>query len=927
MSKKSGNTGTTYDYYGTMAGALCAGPVDALVSIILNGQEMWPQGTPWTVGANIVAGKPYVFDAQTWTCTANHVASNTNAPGSGLEGWAEYVFARGTAAYNDFSITDSTGVFWGNLRLYWGTAAQTADPLLSSGGNSNGDQHPSYAGVCYVILMDFCLGEEIQSGPNVEIVVRRGANNQTIVAGSPANITDGQVNLAAAAAEILTDPNCVGQPAAIVDATSFQAAANYLDGGTLQPVTGASVLIDSGETLRSVFDRLTAMVDGYFRFNPNTKKIEMGVYQHGVIPASYTTLTADDLTAVPKFSPAGWQATYSRATVRYGSRQLNYQQTSVSADDPRAFWVLKTVRETSLDRPYIARPAQALSHGQETLRVVGHAQMTGELQVRREFGRHVRAGDYVYVDVDIEPGGSGVGQFFRVTSRKIPMTGPVTLQVWADNTIAPVPWSSPTQPKLVVQTAVPAVASFRVVEVPTILSGTRGAITPLVQRPNNTVVGCQLFFDTNPVGSFTSLGNFPGFAAKATLQNNVAAGDVAITVNVDTTQPDADFFTNQYSALQQADDEMLAIVVSLVTSGADAGEIAETNGYQIMEVISVGATTLVAAGQYTLNVLRGRQNTTAQAFPAASSEVWLVPRSSLTFFTSDTFDVIRANRLIGKTPAYAQFRFCPYTFVSSLALSGAASEQFRFPLNSISAPSLALTAPAWFTQNISTSSLPYRLNVAGAWSDPDQNLVEAILQIQKDTDTAPRLIFDYQFSSRGSFTFNSNVDLDAAGIWTVKIIARDSTNLTTEIDLVVTLTATGGAAPTCAMPHLFDVNGNELVYNYTGLQGGTVSGTTYALANKSFIPYGPLTLASSTPGAVIQFYTYGLILNPTTGAITDGTGVWMNYDATHQPFHGPMASGVTAYQIGFRVSATGFTHVGYGVNKADYMEMAIQIAY
>ncbi len=709
--------------------------------------------------------------------------------------------------------------------------------------------------------MIFAWARTGQSGPNLEVVVRRGANNQTIVVGGPAAVTDGQVNLAAAAAEILTDPNCVGQPPAMVDSVSFQAAANYLDGGTVQPLTGASILIDSGETLRAVFDRLTAMADGYFRFNPNTKKIEMGVYQHGVIPASYTTLTADDLTAAPKFTTTSWQGTYSRATVRYSSRQLNYQQTSVSADDPRAFSVLKTVRETNLDRPYIARPVQGLSHGQETLRVVGHAQMTGELSVRREFGRGVRAGDYIFTDVFIEPGGAGSGQFFRVTSRKIPMTVPITLQVWADNTIAPVPWMSPGQPKLVTQTPVPAITNFRVVEVPTNLSGERGAIVALAQRPSNTIVGCQLFFDTDPAGSFTSLGNFTGFAAKATLNANVAAGDATITVDVDTTQVDADYFTNQYSDLEQANDTMLAVLVQVVSGGGDAGEIDEAAGYQIMEIMSVGAQTLVSAGVYTLSVLRGRQNTVAQAFATGTAEVWLIPRANLAAFTDATFDTIRANRLTGQTPAYAQFRFCPYTFVTQFPLSGATSEQFRFPLNSISAPSLNLTSPAWFSQTINAASFPNKLAVAGTWSDPDNNLVEIIVQLIKSTDTSPRVVLDSVFAPQGSKNFKATVQFDSAGSWTVKLIARDSTNLTTEVDLAVTVNATGGAAAKCADVDLFDCNGVQIISGEARL-----------------IPYGPITLSCTTPGASIRFWTSGLYFNPATGKFTGPNSLFSRLD-------------------------------------------------
>ena len=37
---KSGGAGTTYDYYGTIACGVCVGPVDALISIIMDGQEV-----------------------------------------------------------------------------------------------------------------------------------------------------------------------------------------------------------------------------------------------------------------------------------------------------------------------------------------------------------------------------------------------------------------------------------------------------------------------------------------------------------------------------------------------------------------------------------------------------------------------------------------------------------------------------------------------------------------------------------------------------------------------------------------------------------------------------------------------------------------------------------------------------------------------
>ena len=63
---------------------------------------------------------------------------------------------------------------------------------------------------------------------------------------------------------------------------------------------GASLLVDSNETLRSVLEKITGMLDGFVRFNPSTGLIEIGVYQHGVTPGAYVALTEDALVEAPK---------------------------------------------------------------------------------------------------------------------------------------------------------------------------------------------------------------------------------------------------------------------------------------------------------------------------------------------------------------------------------------------------------------------------------------------------------------------------------------------------------------------------------------------------------------------------------------------------------------------------------------------------
>jgi hypothetical protein len=884
---KDSSAGTTYDYYGTIACGLSVYQTDDVIGWILNGSAVWPQGNAWPPGGatfNVTTGQLYVFDAQTWvaqqnfTVPANPANTDPTIPGNNAAYWIEYTFPRPGSfvggEYNDFTLTDpSNDTTFGNLRFYWGLSTQTVDPVLN-GDNDAGDVHPSYAGVSFCIpgpgttpggnSNGFLLGQEVQAAPSIEGILRR-ATTQTVVTGTPATIVDGQVNLAAAMAEILTGVNGIGLPSAMLDATSFNAVATYLQSN--EPLYGGSPLIDTSDTLRSVCDTFTQMIDGFIRYNPSTALIELGVYEHGVTPTLNTasagdppngvlTLTEDSLTERPQLKTTSWQGTYSRATVRYNDRQLNFQQTSLHADDPRAWAVLKTVREISLDRPWITRAEQALLHGRETLRVVGHAQMTGTLSVRREIGRYIRGGDYVLLDVDIEPNNTTIYQFFRVTKRTIPSTGPIKLEVLADNTLAAIPASNLGAPIVGQANPVPAVTYARLCEVPTVLSGQRGAVACLVQRPGTLVTGCGVYFDTNAsTGTFPQLGSFSGFAARGMLDANITAAAGTITVDVDTTQPDADFFTQQFSANEQADDAMLAFIVQYGTvSGdpgtSDGGQISEAgNGYALMEICSVSTITLVSAGKYTLTVLRGRQNTIAQAFTSADSEVWLIPRSNLTTFTSAIFPTLRANRAAGTTPAYGLFRFAPFTFVGQYALSSAADWSFRFALNSPSVPMLTLTAPASLAaQNYTSQPYPIPIPVVGEWSDPNGMIVEVSVALVIGGVT--RTILDQVGAPAAQKFFNCTAQIDAAGSYELVITARDSINFTSTV--VIPITATGSGA-TCAAVNILDAGGNVL-------QPGNNPNYSY-LPQLEYILYGALKLACTTPGAIIYFQTSGPINN------------------------------------------------------------------
>jgi hypothetical protein len=69
------------------------------------------------------------------------------------------------------------------------------------------------------------------------------------------------------------------------------------------------------------------------------------------------------------------------------------------------------------------------------------------LVVRREKGRNIRPGDYIRFDIDVEPGGSGLLQYFRVMEREVPFTGPIRFSVEADVTLSPIPYTPGDNPQ------------------------------------------------------------------------------------------------------------------------------------------------------------------------------------------------------------------------------------------------------------------------------------------------------------------------------------------------------------------------------------------------------------------------------------------------------------------------------------------------
>lgn len=802
----------TYDYYGTIAAAICEGPIDAVHALIVDNKEVWPKAKAWALGETGIAQDSLrTAGGRTWKARVAHDATADNAPPNATH-WELYALPPDGSGCASF-----TAVGYGEVRVWCGTQTQTVDPLLQPGGNDKGQDHPDYRGIAYIVLSNFLLGRERVTAPNVEIVVSRKPMQTVVTDGggrTPASLVDGQANVVAAEVELLTSENALGQPvAALADAT-FQAVASKLD--ERADLTACSVLVDSQMTLRGIADQFAAMTDTFLRFNPITGLVECVQWVHGQTPASFHTLTVNDLVNRPKFTAQGWSSMKTGAVIIFHDRERGYKESSDKLDDLRAFRVIGEHRREQIDRPYITRRTQALAHAAETLRTVGRPQLEAKITVRREKARTIRVGDWVKLDIDLEPGGTQLLQYFRVTERELPFTGPVELTLDADETLAPVPYVAGQPLPVSADEQVPAIAHARIIEAPPAIAQEDDVLVALIERPNRIVCGARVWLDEAEDGDFQIVAGVANFAARATLRSDIAADATTIPIAVPA-QSDVARFESDPGAVQARDDTLLAFLVK-VSGGQVATDAA---GYAYVEACSVSAQEMAAAGQYDLTVTRARQGTGAKAFAVADTEVWVIPRSVLVPFTHS---FLAASR--GVLPVW--FRLQPFTYVASRDDDDCAAFSVTLATNAARRPVLALTAPASWSITVA-DAFPAAVAVTGAWTDTNGDIVNVKMVLRNNSESIT--VNDSFFAPTGSVPVSETVLIPSNGLWYIDMIATDLSGLKTTRTIEVN--ATNGGGGVCAMP-VVRVGGRVLS------SGGYYSG-----------PLGEAEITCATPGASI----------------------------------------------------------------------------
>jgi len=677
----SSSSSSTYQYFGTIAGVVCQGPVDALIAVIVNDKELWPGGSLWEEGKSIKQNSIWLFNHISYIASTSptghwpYTAADFNQPGTNY--WTEYTLPRGNDIFTDVSIPAYQNV-GGTMRIYWGTQDQVADPLLAgaivyvnnplnpyeetviASGNNYSETHPDYKGICYIVLRDFSLGQSTSGAPNIEVVVRRSPV-QSIVTDT--SLVDGQANLAAVLCEVLTSQNMLGISNDDLYDLKFQIMADNIQSNIA--LAGASVLIDSQDSSQSILSKITDMVDNFLRFNPSRKQIESGIYLHGTPPNSFTTITNDDLSEKPKLKSNGWTDVYTRAVVAFSDRGYNYTNVSTKIDDLCATRAVGFIRSTNLDRPWITRRAQAEANGLETLRSVGHPPMTGEISTRREIARGIKAGDYILLSITLEPNVAGLYAFFRVNQKTVPHDGPITLTITADNTLAPIPYSTAQSITQSAETPIASpYAAFAIYDDYKIVDG--NGMLFLMVRQDAREIGFEAWFDINENGSYVSLGRQASFASQGVLNNAPISATETTFQYIPVAIYDKEYLAVDVGDLSAENDDLLLILIA-----TDNGQVKQdAGGCSIVEVCSIQSSVYNSGGYYVVEVLRGRRGT----FPidwGYLAHAFVIPRANLISFKNANFSVLRNNRINSTTPNTAYFRFVMYSTSEAVELSDA----------------------------------------------------------------------------------------------------------------------------------------------------------------------------------------------------------------------------------------------------------------
>lgn len=850
---KGGGGAGAHDYYGSIAAAVCAGPVDSLLGIISDGKTVWPEADgDWEAGQSYTAGQSIRSGARVWICDMTNTADDANRPGTPGSPWTEYTLNR-----TDPGVTNPVAVSvagYGIAHVFWGTADQTIPETFPA---EIRDEHPPYRRQCWVFLEDWLFGRERTSAPNVQFLVRR-APAQTIITGPAAELDgEGQANPIAFASEIITDPVFGAGNSSLISPDAWQAAAEALE--ERADLWNVSPVISQAMT----FDAFAESIGSYarvFKRSDSVGRVELGVLPHSEAPPPWTSdLILDESCLAEPLEVTTETGSVNSVSVRYTDRVRSFKPRNARAFDSLSRGSLATEPQT-FDRQWITRAAQASALAADELRRGAEPKFSGRAVCLGERVRGIREGS-VFLLRDANAGLEVPCRCETIT-RAAPPSSRVTIQFRAETGFTPL-LSLDGSSEYTAANPPPAetVTAFQLVQPPPgVADGEKFALLALVARTSKVTTSVRVWMQESDPSLFSSLGVQASFAV---------AGEVH------SWYPDTIPFS---SSASDDDSETLRIDFDALTPAADLAGLGETQSadsindarllvwlfsaadpkqFEILTVRSIR----IASGEsfYRFKVRRARFGTTRLSF-SAGDRAFVIRRASLVPYTHRLFG---AYAMTG-TPAV--FRLQASNPWRTADVADCPDEDFDF------------ADP--YAPRIQWTRIEQRDTPAGAWADvasfstdfpvTSQFRLSATLRDSNgDLDAAFLKALGPESNEATMFSATASGRQDSLqstfqlteGDWTMVLRARDRTGRDTE----EVLTEVGGSTPVSLRVR---PPGSTVVANPVPSSRGA-----------EYFADVPITLSCSTAGATVEYQVVDLGAAP-GGSWTSGTSLTVPVDRT-----------------------------------------------
>lgn len=563
--KGGGGGASTYDYYGSIAGAICIGQIDSILAILVDSKIVWPKEPEWKSGESISIYALRTHNGAVYQALQSHTTSGANEPPNSSF-WTRYQLVRPAAptwtagtTFQQYSYCTFNGTvyqalqthtasvanqppsatYWaasqigpqsitvpeyGTAYLYWGTDTQTLDTVSEKVLSDNG--HPPYRRQAILVLRNFYFGRERNAAPNVEVIVRRAPQQSAIpLSSSAAYLGDGQANPVGALVDLYTNPvygagltlDSVGGP----DSTTAAATANALITEANQ--TWISPILQQAKTLRQFTADVLAYFDGWMRFS-KSGEIEFGKFPHNTAAPVFTpanTIDFSDLIDEITYSAEGFASTYNQTQVKFNDRERSFKDSAVNSVSGWNIAVTGEPRTAKIDRPWITRRQQASDHAAEWQKIYSEPKVSGSLVVRAEKAETILPGDLFLLTHD----DLSVSMVCRCMGKDIaqPPAGRVTIRFETDRASSGLPYQpTPAASSGIEYPDAEQITLYQFFQPPAgMIEGAETySLCALMARTSALTTGATVYLQQEDKSAFYELEKTIGFAVHGTLSQS-----------------------------------------------------------------------------------------------------------------------------------------------------------------------------------------------------------------------------------------------------------------------------------------------------------------------------------------------------------------------------------------------------------------------